>query len=54
MLGYMQRHRMATAVVTTSDGRLLGVLRREDAERAVAELGASADPPPGHEPYFAR
>lgn len=54
MLRYMERHRMTAAVVTTSDGRLLGVLRRDDAERAAAETGASAHAPPEQEPYFAR
>jgi hypothetical protein len=31
----MQRQKLTGLPVTTSDGRLLGLLRREDAERAL-------------------
>jgi predicted transcriptional regulator len=34
MLEYMARNRLETAPVTTSDGRLVGLLLREDVERA--------------------
>ena len=37
----MQRQNLTTLPVTRSDGVLLGVLRREDAERALAELETS-------------
>ena len=36
MLDYMDRNRLQTAPVTTSDGRLVGLLLREDVERAAA------------------
>jgi CBS domain-containing protein len=35
----MQRQKLSNLPVTTSDGRLTGILLREDAERAVAQLG---------------
>ena len=35
MLEYMDRRHHETSLVTTSDGRLVGLVRREDAERAV-------------------
>jgi Mg/Co/Ni transporter MgtE len=35
----MQRQKLSTLPVTTSDGRLFGLLRRDDAERALAQLG---------------
>lgn len=34
MLEFMRRHDLETAPVTSSDGRLVGLLLREDAERA--------------------
>jgi predicted transcriptional regulator len=37
----MQWQNLTTLPVTRSDGVLLGVLRREDAERALAELETS-------------
>jgi CBS domain-containing protein len=40
MAGYMARHDMENVPITTSDGRLVGVLLREDAERAAHELHA--------------
>jgi Mg/Co/Ni transporter MgtE len=36
----MRRQKLATLPVTTSDGRLVGLLLREDAERAVAQLSS--------------
>jgi Mg/Co/Ni transporter MgtE len=36
----MRQHDLQTMVVTTPEGRLLGVVRRDDAERRVAESGA--------------
>lgn len=36
-LGYMRRHVVDSVLVTTPDGKLLGVLRRDDAERAIEE-----------------
>jgi Mg/Co/Ni transporter MgtE len=39
MARYMTEHDLPTAPITTSDGRLLGVLRREDALRVAAESG---------------
>ena len=38
MAEHMQGHGLEAAPITTSDGRLVGMLRREDAERAVHEL----------------
>jgi len=37
MAGFMIEHDLATALVTTSDGKLVGLLRREDAARAAHE-----------------
>lgn len=34
-LGYMRRHAVDSVLVTTPDGQLLGVLRRDDAERVI-------------------
>lgn len=34
----MQRQKLSSLPVTTSDGRLVGLLLREDAERAAAQL----------------
>lgn len=36
----MQRQKLTTLPVTTSDGRFVGLLLRADAERALAELGS--------------
>ena len=38
MAEYMGKHDLASAPVTTSDGVLVGLLRREDAERVAHEL----------------
>lgn len=38
MSEYMGKHGVDSAPITTSDGRLVGLLRREDAERATHEL----------------
>jgi len=35
MLEYMDRRRHDTSLVTTPDGRLVGLVRREDIERAL-------------------
>jgi CBS domain-containing protein len=37
---YMQEHDLQTALITTSDGRLAGLLRRGDAEHALHEAHA--------------
>jgi CBS domain-containing protein len=42
MAHYMAEHDLASAAITTSDGRLVGMLMREDAERAAH--GAHAAP----------
>ena len=45
---FMAEHNLATSPITTSDGRLVGLLRREDAERVVHQLhlrSESRDPP---------
>ena len=34
MISYMQRKKMKTALVTTADGKLVGLLRRKDVESA--------------------
>src|SRR6266571_5539142 len=39
MLEYMDRRRHETALVTASDGRLIGLVRREDVERALRGKG---------------
>jgi hypothetical protein len=44
MLEYMDRRRHETSLVTTSDGHLVGLARREDAERAA---GRTPDAPRG-------
>lgn len=54
MLPYMREHGLDSAIVTTSGGHLVGVLRLEDAERAAAELESGAYAPPDQAPYFAR
>jgi CBS domain-containing protein len=38
MAKFMGEHHLESSPVTTSDGRLVGLLRREDAERAAAEF----------------
>ena len=40
MAAYMTEHDLANSPITTSDGRLVGLLRREDAARAAHELHA--------------
>jgi len=42
MAGFMGEHQLHSAPVTTSDGRLVGLLLREDAERAAHELHHAA------------
>jgi CBS domain-containing protein len=37
MADYMRKHGLDGVLVTTSDGRLVGMVRREDAERAREE-----------------
>lgn len=37
MAAFMQQHDLASSPITTSDGRLVGLLRREDAIRVVHE-----------------
>ncbi len=43
MAEYMQERRIGHALVTTSDGKLVGVLVRQDAERLLTTLAATAD-----------
>jgi CBS domain-containing protein len=51
-LHYMHQQNMTHVLVTTSDGEWIGVLRREDAERAVAEASGERRPAPaGKGPY---
>ena len=38
MAEYMSRHDLPSSPVTTSNGRLVGILLREDAERVTSEL----------------
>jgi len=38
MAHFMTEHNLETSPITTSDGRLVGLLRREDAERAAQQL----------------
>jgi CBS domain-containing protein len=38
MAEYMAEHELASSPITTSDGRLVGILLREDAERATHEF----------------
>jgi Mg/Co/Ni transporter MgtE len=40
MAQYMREHDMTRTLVTTSDGRLVGLLRREDVEKAVHAMRA--------------
>lgn len=40
MVAFMNEHKLADTPITTSDGRLVGLLRRDDAVRA-AELGTA-------------
>jgi Mg/Co/Ni transporter MgtE len=47
MAHYLTEHDLPSAPVTTSDGRLVGLLMREDAQRAVNHGGTDgADPEP--------
>jgi CBS domain-containing protein len=52
MAGFMRKHDLASAPVTTSDGVLVGLLRRDDAERVAHELheriGAGEDDDDGN------
>jgi CBS domain-containing protein len=41
MVKRMREHDLASLPVTTSDGRLVGLLVREDAERALSRLDNS-------------
>ena len=40
MAEYMVAHDLPTAPITSSDGRLIGILRREDAVREARDRGA--------------
>ena len=44
MASFMIEHDVPNAPITTSDGRLVGLLRREDAARSAHELHARGDP----------
>ena len=44
MASFMIDHDVPNAPVTTSDGRLVGLLRREDAARAAHQLHAGGHP----------
>jgi len=46
MLGYMDRHGLATAPISRSDGELVGLLLREDAERVMRAAPAAPTGPP--------
>jgi CBS domain-containing protein len=46
MAEYMVAHELENSPVTTSDGRLVGLLLRTDAERAAHELGGSTTSSP--------
>jgi Mg/Co/Ni transporter MgtE len=43
MAHFMTEHNLETSPITTSDGRLVGLLRREDAERVAHELHSHTD-----------
>jgi predicted transcriptional regulator len=43
MADYMAEHNLESSPVTTSDGRLVGLLMRTDADRAVLELQQDAN-----------
>ena len=45
MAEYMRAHKLENSPVTTSDGRLVGLLVREDAERAARELESTTTQP---------
>ena len=47
MARVMAEHDLTSAPITTSDGRLVGLLRREDAVRVARELGAGRAAEPG-------
>jgi Mg/Co/Ni transporter MgtE len=38
MAAFMMEHDLESSPITTSDGRLVGLLRREDAAKAASEL----------------
>jgi predicted transcriptional regulator len=42
MAEYMIDHDLVSSPITTSDGRLVGLLLRDDATRVAAELGPGA------------
>jgi Mg/Co/Ni transporter MgtE len=42
MAEYMAEHNLESSPVTTSDGRLVGLLMRTDAERAASQLESAA------------
>jgi predicted transcriptional regulator len=43
MAHFMTEHNLETSPITTSDGRLVGLLRREDAQRVAHELHGRTD-----------
>jgi predicted transcriptional regulator len=43
MAKYMADHDLESSPITTSDGRLVGLLRRCDAARVAGELGKGAE-----------
>lgn len=52
MARVMAEHDLTSVPITTSDGRLVGLLRRQDAARVARELehGKPAEPGPGGKP----
>jgi CBS domain-containing protein len=44
IVGYLREHEMASAWITTSDGRLVGLMPREAAERALHEAHPAGAP----------
>ena len=43
MLDYMRKHKLRTAPITTGEGRLVGLVRREDAEAIAAKGRVTSD-----------
>jgi len=46
MAAFMVSHNLASSPITTSDGRLVGLIRREDAVQAAHELHAGKEQTP--------
>ncbi len=50
MAQFMQQHDLASSPITSSDGRLIGILRREDAQRVAHEQHQHQAEPTAEEP----